>query len=573
MTAKEHPKSFLRKRPISFPQEAPFFRILHPTRQTMKMRCLHVLLFSILCVFEMHAQDPVFAFAFSNEGKMAEEQDLDFGFKYDVANEILTHLIEAKGDRSKPKPTLVMSTSEQRPAWINLSTAEIHIEEKFYDICASMGADSANALAAVLAHELIHYYENHDWNQHRLAFYTSDVEDRPSMEDHLHLEVQADQLGGFLAQMAGYPAPVVMSAVLPKVYEGYQLSTEKSELYPSLKDRVAIAEKSSAKLIELSALFEMSQYLTATGHYEKAAYYLQHILLKGKFTSRELYNNLGVLYACVATDLFTSKELPYYFPFILDTETRLNKRANPMDRQRILGAAKDAFEQANQLDKDYFPAKINLACVQALLQEYDKAQATLKELVPPTSILKAKKATVQGIIWALQGERKKAKKEFKLAHQLNDDEITSYNLDVISKKEISHAGAPFQSIDCQMGEVNLEQLFSRIMRDEEKASLEVPLSENNYFYTIDKEDSQILIDLLFNDTEDHIFYQKGTHLSVEGTSLRKGQSSEELHSILGEPTKTLQATKGRFRVYLHHQIIIKFDDLDRAQMFILHHEG
>lgn len=39
---------------------------------------------------------------------------------------------------------------------------QIGLEEKAYDICISFGADSLNALAALLGHELVHYFEKHD---------------------------------------------------------------------------------------------------------------------------------------------------------------------------------------------------------------------------------------------------------------------------------------------------------------------------------------------------------------------------------------------------------------------------
>ena len=55
-------------------------------------------------------------------------------------------------------------------AFFNPENTTINLGEKIYDICASFGADSLNALALVLGHELAHFYKDHEWG---LAFGTA----------------------------------------------------------------------------------------------------------------------------------------------------------------------------------------------------------------------------------------------------------------------------------------------------------------------------------------------------------------------------------------------------------------
>ena len=101
---------------------------------------------------------------------------------------------------------LVLNKKDGYIASFNPDKIQVVLDEKAYDICVSFGKDSLNALAALLAHELIHYYEKHDWSRH-FAMNNENLETARQLErmgDGLKQETEADNLGGFMAFSVGY---------------------------------------------------------------------------------------------------------------------------------------------------------------------------------------------------------------------------------------------------------------------------------------------------------------------------------------------------------------------------------
>ena len=96
-------------------------------------------------------------------------QRIQSGPKYERALRIYTALVEARGDRRYPLPTLVMQNVEYQVACIDYSELEIILEEKAYDVCDAFGAQGDAALATLLGHELSHYYEKHAWRRNFAA--------------------------------------------------------------------------------------------------------------------------------------------------------------------------------------------------------------------------------------------------------------------------------------------------------------------------------------------------------------------------------------------------------------------
>jgi TPR repeat protein len=296
-------------------------------------------------------------------------------YKKETTETIFNQLIKARGDYGgRPKPNLEFVGGTTELARIYDQT--IFIGEKAYDICADMGADSLNALAFLLAHELTHYYMEHTWEEEfSRSFLSAQVEDH-WLED----EIQADLFGGLLAFSSGYKVSDVIPSFLPKLYEAYG-KEEDLPGYQSLNDRITLSLETAKKIELLTQYFETANYLVALELYEDAAAYYQLILKEG-YRSREVINNLGVFHIMAATKFFRKSELPYGLPIELDAEARINESKKGFEDQKdpekyrleLIDLAIEYFKDARNLDPEYSVAELNLGCAYALKGVAQKKQ-------------------------------------------------------------------------------------------------------------------------------------------------------------------------------------------------------
>ncbi|PHN07767.1 tetratricopeptide repeat protein [Flavilitoribacter nigricans] len=310
---------------------------------------------------------------------VTESQDTRFtsGPKYERALKVYNKLADARGDRRFPLPAFVMSSSEQNVAYLEGDGLSIGLEEKAYDLCMSLGEkEGENAMAALLGHELTHFYEKHQW---RRGFADAYIDLKVGRElksttdlYKVNCETQSDYLGGFLAYSAGYPVYAKLPDFYDLIYQQYRLPDTMSG-YASKDDRKALAVKSLEKLNDLVEVFEMANLMTAIGRYDDARAFYKHILTQ--YQGREIYNNLGVLTVLSAiTNYFTDSELKYRMPVELDLDfagggTRDGFSERVEKRRKLLQEAIQYFDNATSMDPDYAPAFLNKACAYFLLED------------------------------------------------------------------------------------------------------------------------------------------------------------------------------------------------------------
>ncbi|MEL6277099.1 MAG: hypothetical protein AAFU03_18505, partial [Bacteroidota bacterium] len=149
-----------------------------------------------------------------------------------IARAIFERLVDARGDNRMPKPRFAFSKRKEKGA--KFSGDLITLEEAAYDVCAALGDRKEAALAGLLAHEIIHYYEKHTWENGFINLVAGANRQearnlRQSVKEDLDAfkkdEIEADYMGGFLAHMAGYPTTEVMPDVLDGLYEAYELDS------------------------------------------------------------------------------------------------------------------------------------------------------------------------------------------------------------------------------------------------------------------------------------------------------------------------------------------------------------
>lgn len=384
-------------------------------------------------VFGQDEDHAVFAFVQNQAGKAGLKPAA--AYKYEVTIAVYNDLLRARGDFRLQAPELIMNDGRRYVAWMDPVKVQIGIEESAYDVCAAFGPDSLNALASLLAHELTHYYEKHDWSRNFVhANQPLDAARKiGALDEGIKQETQADCLGGFLAFSAGYNVYNIMPSLLERLYEAYGLPPQLPG-YPGLEERIKISLSSMDELRDLQTVFEVAQHLSILGNYEAAAQYYKHILQS--FQSREIYNNAGVNLALAAIGLFSAAEMPYVLPLEPDPNSRLHNlkgvlAARVQQRQALLDQALEQFDRAALLDPGYALAYLNKACVHALGGQWDDAEFMLKRAKRNADkSMESDFAVLEGFIAAMQKDTAAAQ-AFWNAAKTQGNELAAANLDVI----------------------------------------------------------------------------------------------------------------------------------------------
>ena len=286
---------------------------------------------------------------------------------------IYQNIITSIGNNSLYPPELFFSDLESSVAY--MSSEGITIEQKAIDLFCNQ-ANFEDKMAYIIAHELAHYYLEHSWMSNTGLSYASSigefVEDSSYSLDQRKLsESQADLYAGFYGQIAGYNTLAHGADALTSIYDDYSLP-KKLTGYPSFEERLAIIKSKTETAENLVTVFELGNVFLMNKNYNSAKYCFQFIL-KNKFNSREIYNNLGLSFLLYGISISDAPISNLVFPLFIDQQTRAEVTStrsgsfsnNP--QEMILGAQK-LFNRALVLDTSYEPAKQNLIVSDFLLQ-------------------------------------------------------------------------------------------------------------------------------------------------------------------------------------------------------------
>ena len=374
------------------------------------------------------------------------------------AYKVYDQIIDAIGNNNPRSPKLVFKDSERNPASYSPKKKTITIENKVLEICYSFGKDSLNALSYILAHELGHHYRNHGWMSQYASLEFSDALDdqNKTPEQRESYEIESDIYAGFYAHIAGYDALKVSDSFLDAIYQSYSLPHDLKN-YPTLKERKAIIGQNKSDFEELRDIFDLANIVMSVGQYDYAQELYQYIIDKG-FTSREIYNNLGLcfLYEALALDV----EDAYFnllIPFKIDLSTRLESNgstrgAMTVQQQAIIlfNDAKREFETAIQLDNNYSIAKENLFFTDVALTylgETVRSQITSDDLIAEN---KCCMFCVRGHSAVVDKELSKAKKLFKKG----SSKCTICNINTDFRKKQTPKTKKYQKSEFDLEEIN-----------------------------------------------------------------------------------------------------------------------
>ena len=512
------------------------------------------------------------------------------------AQRIFDELVEARGDRSLPKPALLWTVEPSRGAFFAPGTNQITLEERAYDVCTSFGDRADDALAFILSHELVHYYKQHGWeasfgNKFRDTEVGREVNE--NLRDIKQQETESDLLGGFLSYTAGYNTVGIAADFLPRLYDKYPKWCRKDcDLYPSLEERVLIARTTERELRLFIQMFETANLLVAVEHYDDALEYYQYIL--SKYKSRELVNNVGVVACMRAMKEFDKDRLQYLYPLELDAEARLRLGSKGIDeedpkkvfRDSLLRAAIGHFQEAMELDKDYHTARLNLASAYALLAlseagvnpdeeelNYDFAYAYAKQTMrradkESDAKLRADAQVLMGIVAAYTGEGDPGAL-FREAEEKST--LALPNLRILEKSPPAGINRKPKGLTPEQ----IEELSMAKFQADYDTLLIVPGTRYNRKWaynvkTAKLKASRILIDYV-NDWQYAFFHLTDPGYTGETRQgIRLGSTREEILARYLDPDREIQLPNGHMLVYGADQIIFMLDADQKLKQWVVY---
>ncbi|MEM6378129.1 MAG: hypothetical protein AAF705_07945, partial [Bacteroidota bacterium] len=363
-------------------------------------------------------------------------------YKFQTTSKVFNELIRGWGDSQISAPTLVMNKGRQSIAWMDPVKNEIGVEERAYDICSQMGTDSLNALAALLAHEIIHYYYfDQSELSHQFANNRATDPER-AIQISLEFEAQADYLGGILAFSTGYNTYDIFSNFMKKAYERYGLP-EDIKGYPSFTERLNLNLSTADSLRKMHAVYQTANLLTLVGEHQTATEYYKHIL--ETYQSYEVYNNAGVNATLAALALMEPTDFAFALPLELDVNSRLDELVTrlPEDaayqRQILLADAEKWFQKTQLMAPQDATGYLNLSIVYLLQNRRAEAQSLSQQALKIAQDSRQDKTLadiqiLQGILAAQTGNISQAQRQFEAA-MVNSPELARINLAVLNRSK------------------------------------------------------------------------------------------------------------------------------------------
>jgi hypothetical protein len=306
-------------------------------------------------------------------------------FAVDVFNSIFNAMNDNRTDR----PYLKLSNDPNEIAKRDPNDANgqsvVIIGKGLIDLTRSFGADSSNALAHVLGHELAHVFKHqNDLNMVGSGYASKELKrEIRELNDSLSFSVferQADECAVFYCHIAGYHTVQIGAAVLDSIYQKFHLTDRKLKKYPTLAERKEIVKNSEMKMKALCMMHDDGLLALANGNISCAKELFKEILRR-QFTSREIYNNLGLCFLLEVINEIDTLIYPYSFPVQFDFQTNLNfssERGLGEDERDNLLRAIENFTKATNSNDDYYIGHLNMAISYFLLEDYSKMNVELE---------------------------------------------------------------------------------------------------------------------------------------------------------------------------------------------------
>ncbi len=333
------------------------------------MRYLTIILGVLLCA-QGWAQSPL---AVSTH-QLARAQGQSFAEQH--CEEILHKLWSKQGGVQQPAIQISSIAEYGKPAEYDVAAKTIVIDPRAYQLCIEVAGGADDALAFLIAHELVHAFQHRDLGYESPGFFAESTSLQDWAENTKrrwrNMETKADIWGAVLCYLSGYRVEEIIPLFIEDLYNTFELNAE-DPLYDSKTERLAIAKRAQQDVKKAIMLYEMANYLTILQQYDKSIRIYQH--LADDFRSAEFHNNMGISWLMMAIPRMGAPFTTIPYPFTLDTETRLDAviKKNQGSPREMIQKGIDQFDLIEELPGEYLAMRVNRACAYHLMSGLDPA--------------------------------------------------------------------------------------------------------------------------------------------------------------------------------------------------------
>jgi len=521
----------------------------------------------------------------------------------EVLKETYARLWQVTGLNEDP-PGIQFISTQSRGAFITHSHGifMINVEEKVYEICMKFGNRGTDALAYILGHEIAHYTSGHQWGSKFVSTYgfndvSGEIDTAVKALSRLPFwETQADLKGGIYCYMAGFNPHGIGDTLLKALYAAYPWNPEGKSVqkkfkhghyeydtikpYPSLKERLSIAALNDSLVSTLIQVFEAGNLAMVIGRYDDAIQLLEFTLKRG-MKSREVYNNLGVIYAQQAIKALGNNKVNYAYPFELDLQSRISYTTKGVNDEAnaLLEKALIKFRQAYNFDPDYATALSNMAGVYSLMGSLREAKFYAEEAIDLATKLQlnvslSNAKVMYGIVEAQNKNKKLAEKTFE-AEIEQGNLMASVNLEIVKGGKLNKIKANLFRNSNSNNETH-EAVFGNM----DGVDLYGNFSIENYLtipvfygmlYVSDYAHSKLYY--WMGERDNHpLIMQRSNKDFEEGSvwGIKRGDSFDKLKTLLGNNYKIQSTAQGMLIHYPLHQVVFIINANQQIQAWMIY---
>jgi hypothetical protein len=203
------------------------------------------------------------------------------------------------------------------------------ISSELVSLIRSFQADSMNAMAFIMGHEMAHIFLDQYAEFANIGSGYADKNLKKKLGKDIDStysqiwERQADEKAMFYAHIGGYKTTHIADKVLEKIYAHPPFKLKPNlPGYPVLNERLEIARSSALKMKLLLERFELANLCFLSRNYDVATNIFESIINSG-FKSSEMYNNLGLCYMMKVIKSDSTYQR-YEWPIFLSSKTKLS---------------------------------------------------------------------------------------------------------------------------------------------------------------------------------------------------------------------------------------------------------
>ncbi len=502
--------------------------------------------------------------------------------KYNATLSVYNRLRRAIGSPARAPDLQMREHGAPRPpeaAWFEPDRRIIFFDEDLYDVLATLGEHQADATAAILGHELAHFYLKHNWGS---DFSDGDPRDPLPPKGITEAEAEADLFGGFYAYLAGYDVEGVSPQVLDLIYQKYHLTDAILRRYPRLAERKRIAVEAVDRVNQSIPVFEAANHLLSLGQWSKAARCFDQ--LAQEFPSREVLNNAAAARTYEALTLFRKSDFVngysyarFSYPLLADPQSRLRVMTFSIEdndvprREELLDESIQLLNRAISLDPSYAPALVNLACVYELRGRSDHAMPFASDAIEAARnsgepIVQASAHIARGIIYAAKGDVGPAKEDFKAGASANP-ELANANAAIMEQDAATYAAN--EPTDRESNQSGIEKI-DELLPDQMALNGNPPPTEYLVRYVADGKPAVFIqmrrlksCEILAIGTKPERIIIVTTRPGYTGKTalgIQVGSTFEDVKTAYGEPARSLTWRIWKTYVYPRHKISFRVDD-------------